>query len=948
MCPSLCDPSDSQYFEKMPFHQHLLNLYLSFSLLLFLGLGNAAAQSVNLSGTVYSVDGNTKERLGFANLQLLALPDSSYSSGAASANDGTFMFRNVASGSYLLVTSFLGYSTQIEEIQVNGDEINELEIHLSPGEFQLDEFTITARRPRVDVRGDTTAYHADGYQTNRDASVQDLVTRMPGFVIEDGQIQAQGENVASVLLDGEEFFGDDALLVLQNLPAEIVAQIEVFDRDSEQARFTGFRDGNTDRTINIVTRNGMNRGQFGRANSGYGSQTRYMAGGNYNYFNGPQRLSFIGMTNNLNQQNFSSEDLMGISEASGPGGRGRGGNATRNFQAGSQSGINSVHSTGINYNDRWNDSWRINASYFFNLTDNVHDLNRERLYFTGFSADQRYGETAQNSGDNYNHRFDMRLEHEFDDRRSFIFTPRVSFQSNSTIQTIDGFTVDQNRILLNEVARQNVNDQSGYNINSNLLYRHRFQTRGRTFSANLRTNISDRTGLRSQFDESVFMDESANRIVNDQQTEIFTTGNTFSGNLSFTEPISERVQLMLSYQPSVNNNESVQDVLRFDETTNSYSLIDTTLTNRYDNRITTNRMRSSLRFRGENFNSNVSFSWQHTGLSGEQTFPEQALISQSWQNFLPDAFIQYNFGRRSNVRFAYNTSTRTPSVRQLQDVIDNSNPLRFSTGNPELEQQYDHRFTVRLRHASPDAGTSTSGFVSVTITENYIGNRTIVAQEDMLLQGDIILGRGSRLVSPENIGRAVSMNASINRSIPFDLLSSNLNLNGGVNINRRPSFIDDARNLTDTYRIRSRFLISSNISDRVDFRVAYNANYNIVENSIRPELNNNYYAGRATTSFNLMPLKGFVIASDMNLQHYEGLGEDFNRTNIFWNGSLGYKFLENESAEIRMTIFDILGQNDNINRTILEDYIEDYRSNVLTRYVIFSMSYNFRSFAGRS
>lgn len=912
---------------------------------LFWGAGSSTlfAQS-QVSGTVFALEEDQAEPLNGANIQLLSMPDSSYVAGTASANDGRFQISNLDPGSYIIKTSFLGFSTQSDSLSLEDENVNGLEIRLQSGLLEMDEFQISARRPRVELRGDTTSFHANGYRTNRDASVQDLVTRMPGFIVEDGQIQAQGETINRVLLDGEEFFGDDATLVLQNLPAEIVEQIEVFDRDSEQAQFTGFRDGNTSRTLNIVTREGMNRGQFGRINSGYGTQDRYMSGGNYNYFNGTQRVSVIGMTNNLNQQNFSSQDLLGISEASGGGGRGRRGGAASNFRTGGQGGINSVHSTGINYNDRWNDSWRINASYFFNLTDNEQSLNRERLYLTGFSADQQYEEQTRSTGDNYNHRFDMRLEHTIDDRRSFIFTPSMNFQRNNSFRTVNGLTLDENSQLLNNIFQENQSDQSSYNINSMLLYRHRFETEGRTFSTNIRTNFSDQNGERYQFDETEFSNEPDNQIINDQQTETFTVGNSFTGNFSYTEPITDKTQFLVSYRPSLNNNESVQDVFRFDEATNSYSVIDTTLTNRYDNQLFTNRLRGSYRFGGEKVNTNVSLSWQHTGLSGAQTFPESVDISQTWQNLLPDASVQYRFGERSNIRLSYNTSTRTPSVRQLQDVIDNSDPQRFTTGNPDLNQQLDHRATIRLRNANPEKGSSTSGYLSMTLTENYIGNRTLVAQEDTELQGDVILPRGSRLISPDNIGNALSIYSNLNRSIPVDILQSNLSLNAGLGLNRRPSFIDDARNLTDTYRLNSRFMLSSNISDRVDFRVSYNANYNIVENSIRPELNNNYYAGRASTSFNLMPWKGLVLASDVNLQHYAGLGDDYNQTNVFWNGSIAYKFFDDESAEIRLTMFDILGQNDNINRTILEDYIEDYRSNVLSRYVFVSLRYNFNSF----
>lgn len=914
------------------------------------GTSSLFAQSNSISGSVYSQEERgDKEPLGGVNILLLTAEDSSRVGGTASANNGAFSFDRVEPGRYLIVSTFLGFTPNRQEVTIEDEPVRDLEIVMIPSSLQLQEFQVSARRARVDVRGDTTAFHAGGYRGARDANVQDLVTRMPGFIIEDGRLQAQGEEVARILLDGEEFFGDDAALALQNLPSEIVDQIEVFDRESDQARFTGFRDGNTSRTINIVTRDGMNRGQFGRANSGYGSQTRYMAGGNYNYFRGSQRFSLIGMTNNINQQNFSSEDLLGISQASGSGGgRGRGGGqATRNFRTGGQSGISSVHSGGMNYNDRWGDSWRVNASYFFNMSDNENDQDRERLYLTGFSADQQYDERSRSLSDNYNHRFDARMEYTIDDRRSLILTPSMSFQRNSSFQTVDGFTVDQNRQLLNEIARTNSSDQIGYNINNTALYRHRFETRGRTFSANLRTNFSDRSGERFQLDDSRYFEETQNRIINDQQTETLAGGYTLSGNFSYTEPLTESTQLLVSYQPSVENNRSEQDVFRFDELTGSYTMIDTTLTNRYDNRVYTNNLRGSYRYSRESWNANVSLSWQHTALRGEQTFPMVTDIGQTWQNILPGANVQYRFTRTTNMRFTYNSSTRTPSVRQLQDVIDNSDPLRLSTGNPDLRQQYDHRFTLRFRHANPEVGSSTSSFIAFTLTDNYIGNRTLVAENDTPIDGDIILRRGARLVSPDNIGRSWNLFSNLNRSLPVDLISSNMSLSAGVGYSRRPSFIDNQRNMTDNIRLNSGINVSSNISDRVDFRVSYNANYNIVENSIRPELDNNYYAGRATGAFRIMPFGGLELGSDFNVRHYAGLGDDFNQTSLFWNGSIAYKFLEDEVAEFRMTLFDILGQNNNINRTIQEDYIEDYRNNVLSRYVLFSFSYRFRSFGGR-
>jgi hypothetical protein len=230
--------------------------------------------------------------------------------------------------------------------------------------------------------------------------------------------------------------------------------------------------------------------------------------------------------------------------------------------------------------------------------------------------------------------------------------------------------------------------------------------------------------------------------------------------------------------------------------------------------------------------------------------------------------------------------------------------------------------------------------------QDYIGSRTIVAQHDSLLQDGIMLGRGARLVYPDNLGGAYNARTLLVRSMPVDLIRSNLNLSGGVSFSRRPSVTDHVRSLSDNAGLNAGIALSSNISDRVDFRLSYQGNYNIVTNSARPELDVDYFSGRARGGFNLIFGSGLVLASDFNIRHYAGLGDGFNRNTVYWNTSIGYKFLENDAAEIKMTALDVLAQNDNVNRSISDDYIDDYRTNVLSRYFMVAFTYNFRSFTG--
>lgn len=917
-----------------------------FSILWLQALPEAVTgQSLSVSGTVVTMEAEDPIPITGTNIQLLTRADSSMVRGTTSDQTGAFELNELESGDYLLRISYLGFRPVVRDISLGEESLTDLLIQLEEAPLQLNELFITRRRPRVEVQGDTTRFLAGGYQANPDASAEDLVRRMPGFLMQDGRLQAQGEDVQKVLVDGEEFFGDDASLALRNLPATMIAEVEVFDRRSEQSRFTGFDDGSGERTLNVVTKEGMNRGQFGRVGSSFGTDTRYLGTGNYNYFNGSQRVTLLGMSNNINQLNFSRDDLEGLSENQGRGGRG--GGTARNFMVGGQSGISTVHSGGLNYNDRWGNSWKINSSYFFNTVDNVTDRELNREYITGVSENQFYDEETYQESDNYNHRFNMRLEHTFDERRSFIFTPRFSLQRNNSSRTLDGLTIDEENQPINEITSINRTDNGGFDLGGNLLYRHRFEKKGRTFSANVRSAVNDDTGERYQYDESLYFGESSNEILTDRQVELFTGGQNYSADFSWTEPAGENGQVMLSYEPSYSFNESIQDAFRPDEVTGEYSRPDTSLSNRYENRVWNHRGRGSYRYSSDKTNVDLNLSLQQSTLSGEQVFPRRFDTSESWTHLLPSASFQYRFNDRANLRLSYNTGTRIPSARQLQDVIDDSDPLRLTTGNPDLAPQYDHRIFLRTRAVDAESGKSSMVFVSMGYSQNHIGSRTFIAESDTLVQEGIRLGRGGRLITTDNLGDSWNIRTFLNRSVPFDLIRSNLNLFSGVSYSRTPSVINDEKNWSRTLGLNGGISASSNISPDIDFRFSYRASYNLVSNTIRPELDNNYYTGRAYVNMDLMPWKGLVVAGNVNFQHFEGLGEEYNRSTLFLNAALGYKFLENQAAEIRLSVYDLLGRNNNINRTISDNYIEDMRSNVLSRYALLTFSYNFRSFPAR-
>jgi hypothetical protein len=890
-----------------------------------------------------------------ANIVLFAASDTTTQfRGINSGTDGRFELTRVPNGTYILKASFVGYQSFRTEVTVNGADVQRVMVFMQEDPLTLDEVRIAGLRPEVEVRGDTTVYNADGIKVNPDATAEDLVRRLPGITVEDGQVQAQGQQVARVLLDGQEFFGDDALLTLRNLPAEVVGQVEMFDQQSEQARFTGFRDGDESRVLNIRTRRGMNVGNFGRGSLSGGTDNKYMASGNFNYFNGPRRISFVGMTNNINQQNFSGEDLSGIQQASGGGGRGGmgggrwgGGGATRNFMVGQQSGTNTIHSFGLNFIDR-TDKTNINSSYFFNATNNNNIQSTEREYLTEIQADQTYNENTSSNSENFNHRFNGRIEHTFNERTSFIFTPRIDARatdraSNDQSRTLEGFNE-----LVNSSVGSNLSESFSYNVDSNFLLRHRFEKRGRTISANFGTDIS--TNKQDELINNISMfyaDEIIERVT-DQNTDIKTDEYDLELDLQFTEPLGERSQLQLEYNPSYTFDKSVRDALVFDPETQSYSILDQELTSRFDNITTSHRLGGSYRYNNQKLNANFNLFYEYTKLDGEQTYPYTARTERTYNYLIPRFNVRYSFADGKNINFNYRLNNDIPSASQLQDVVDNSNPTQLRGGNPDLMPELTHDVFARIQLANTEKARFSFIFVSFDYTQDYIGNATFVALQDTEIRPGVFLGRGSRFTSPENLGDALSVRSFFNHTRPFTLIKSNVSFNGGVSYNLQPTSDNDVITDARTIGLNGGTSINSNISPNVDFSLNYRASYSIVENASNLGINSNYYTGRAFGRINLLPKGKFLISTDVNFTHYNGLGEEFNKNIFYWNAALGYKFLKNNAAEIRLTIVDILAQNNNVNRVIRDGYVEDVRNNVMTRFAMIQFSYNFRNFPGRS
>lgn len=944
----------------MQTHQLLAGPILTLILwMMAIAFSFAQTQGFSLSGTVRD---EQNQPLPGVNVLLTHQTDSTLQKGVITDIDGQFQFNAVRQGSYLLRISFVGYQSLERTVEMDETQKDLEMLTLTEDSEILQEVEVQGIRARAEQIGDTIQYNADAYKTNPDANAEDLLSKMPGIIRENGKVKAQGEDVKRVLVDGNEFFADDPTLALKNLPAEIIDKVQVYDEMSDQSKFTGFDDGNSLKTINIITKPGKSNGQFGKLFGGYGTDNRYLGGGNLNFFNGDQRISVIGLTNNINQQNFSTQDLMGVvgstSERRGGGrGYGGGGNGRRggmrgnggggtdvsDFLVGQQGGISRMNAFGLNYSDKWGDNIKVNGSYFFNGTNNFSSSLLSRNYFSERGPSQLYEEDNLSRSSHLNHRFNFRLEYTIDENNAIIVNPKLNIQDFQSNSSVEGLNKLATSIPLSAMQNNHDTDYFGYNFSNNILFRHRLSKPRRTLSVNLGTEYNSKEGASSLYSMNEYFQSDSTLLLN-QQSGLISNGYTLSGNIAYTEPIGKAGMLMLDYNSSYTKSASDKNTFNIDEKDEEIRTLDSTLTNIYDNLYLTQRTGVGYMLRGKNSNLMLRLNYQYAQLSGIQEFPSNLNVERHFNNILPMAMFRYNFANKSNLRVFYRTSTNPPSVEQLQSVIDNTNPLLLRAGNPNLSQQYNHQLVTRYGYTNPENARNFFVFLMGSYTHDYVGNATLIAEKDTVIAKGIVLFQGSQLTRPVNLDGNWQFRSFLTYGLPVNPLKSNLNLNAGISYTRTPGLINDALNQANTYNLSTGFVLGSNVSEALDFTLSYAANYNIVDNTIISKSNNNYFSQHTGFKLNWLFGKNFVFNTDVTHTLYTGLADDYNQDFLLLNAGIGYKFLKNKAAEIKLSAFDLLNQNNSIARTVTETYIEDNETQVLNRFFMLTLTYNLRNF----
>jgi hypothetical protein len=891
------------------------------------------AQNLTIQGTIK--DSIAKRALNSATVSLVYANDSSLVSFSRTNEAGVFNFKNVSPGNYLISVSYVGYIPKWVPVITGTEKTVDMGLIYMNDVNTMSTVTVTARRPPVVINGDSVEFNSENFKTAPNAVVEDLLKKMPGMEVDkSGGITVNGKKVTKVFVNGKEFFTGDPVMATKNLPADAVDKIQVYDRKSDQAMFTGIDDGSEETAINLKLKKDRNKSTFGKLNGGAGTPSVFDAQGNVNVINNEEQFSAIGGANNTNRQNFSNRNIVNFS--GGGGGRpGAGGGITLNFSGGSgetdanAQGIAETYSIGGNYSNLFN-----NKKTEFNANLSISDVERNNISnsftqnLTPGNAFNRISNSNSIAG-NKQQNFGSTIDHKVNENFSFRFTPSLGLQQTTNYSEDSTQTYLTNGNLLNSNTTIASSASDAVNAASTLLLRKKFAKKGRTISSTITQSFNRSNSTGNQYTEqlSYINNKLTNDSVLDQQNTRKGENSSYSANLIYTEPLGKKSLLEFNTYLSKSIGSSSRKIYDYSTLTDGYGVLNTRLTNEFNSEYTYSGGGMSYRSNQKKYNFSTGFSLQKAVLAGEN-ISAKTKLSQSFQDILPNATFRYNFSQTKNLNVDYRTSTNQPSITQLQPVLDQSNINRQSIGNPDLKRSYVHNLNIRFFSSKILAGKNFFSTLNASTTNNSIVNY------------DSVLPNRTILTRPVNVDGAYRINGSVNYGFGIKKLKSRLSFGLNAGLNNNISYANGLLNTIVTKSTGPSMSYTYIVDDVIDINLTARYSFSQTSNEVNPTLNTNFLTkvfGADMTNY--LPLN-IVLNQSFNYAINTGRAEGFNTAIPIWNASFSKFFLKNKRAEIKMSAFDLLNKNIGINRNVSQNQIVDRSYNVISQYFMLTFTYS--------
>ncbi|RBQ02322.1 outer membrane beta-barrel family protein [Pedobacter miscanthi] len=897
-----------------------------------------------------TIDTASTTLLSGTSVAVLNAKDSTLVKFTRTTENGSFELSGIKNGKFILLVSYPKYADFVDHFSLDSTtQVKDYgKINLTGMAKILADVIIKGNRTAIKIKGDTTEFDPKAYNIEPNSKVEDLIKQFPGFQVDkDGKITAQGKTVPKVLVDGEEFFGDDPTLVTKNLRADMVESVQLYDKASDQASFTGIDDGEKTKTLNIKLKEDKKNGYFGKVQGGYGTKDFYQGQAMFNKFWGKKKFSAYGILGNNGTVGLGWDDRDKYSGSSGltmtdDGGMyfSYGGGDDFDSYDGRYNGqgLPVARTGGLHFDNKWNkDKESINTNYkigSIRVKGNNSVISQNNL-----SSGTQYTNSNEDfDKDMFRQKLDVTYELKIDTTLTMKVSVDGALKKSNSTNSFKTETTNATNDILNSSKRDLSNEVDDQNFNMNVLFTKKLKKKGRTLSLNLNQSINKSNGegylnsLNTSLKQTGLVDSLTNQL---KENDI--TNNSFKLNAAYTEPLSKTLTLVMNYGLTLMNGKS--DRRSFNQSASGrYDILDTVYSNNFELNQTINQGGAIFNYKKGKTVINFGSKFSGVNFKQDDVYHNRTYI-RNFVNYMPQASYQYRFSQQKSFRLNYNGNTNQPSLDQLQPVRLNNDPFNVVEGNQDLRPSF--RSSVNASYNSYKVLTSQSIWLSASysftanpiisdVTTDGVGKSTYryINYNDKMQTNYYLYGQFGRKVKFLNMD--VGVNVDVNGNSSYNFIT-----------------VDKIRTLNNTknYTYGGGLNVSKYKEKKYNFYVRFGPTYNISRVSVGSNSDGIGYSGYFYGNLQL-PAK-FEISSDGDYQ-YNGKTQVLNKSfeRFIWNASLGKKFFKSENLKFSLTVNDILNQNVGFNRTATNTSISETRNTTIQRYFMFSVSWDFNKMGG--
>lgn len=894
-------------------------------------------QKASIKGAI--ADTSSKTTLANTVVSVLNAKDSILYKFARSKPDGRFEISDMKAGKYLLMITYPTYVDYVDPFSLTDtSNLNFGHISMITKANLLQEVIVQQKVAAIRMRGDTVEFKADSFKVKEGATVEDLLKKLPGLTVDkDGKITAQGEKVEKVLVDGEEFFGDDPTVATKNLSADAVDKVQVFDKKSDQATFTGIDDGQKSRTINLKLKDDKKKGYFGKLDLGGGNNDMWNNTAMINRFRAKQKLSAYGIMSStgktgLNWQEnnqYGSGNNMEYNDDFG-GFVSYGDNDDMGGSNYYGQGLPKSWAAGANYSNKFNeDKQNLNGSYRYNKLNTEgsgNTISQSILPDTTFFTNE-----ARNSvSSKQRHSLNGTYEYNIDSFTSVKVTANGYTGTQNTYSKYLSETNNAKGTLLNKSYRTQSSDGNNQNLKANAIFRKRFKKVGRTVSLSLDEQYSANSSTGYLYaDITTFNAGIPKDSLTDQRKVIDTKTSVFNTKVTYTEPLSKKVFTEISYafRSSTSNSEK----LSYNKTPDGkYESLSDTFSNKYRFDVFTNTAGLAFKYNGKKITAGIGSDIAFQNFSQKDLLRDTA-FDRTYKNFFPKANFMYKFNANSRININYNGSTRQPSITQIQPIADNTNPLVIYVGNPLLKQEFRHSINFNFNSYKV---MSQRGF--------YIYGNFSTTSNAIVTNQQTDYSTGKTIYQYVNTNGNYNGNTGGGYNMKFTKIDMYFNAGYNFNISKMSNFVNGLQNTTNNVAPGINFSLGKSKEKKFDVWMWSSVNYNMSKSTVNTGLTTNYWTATSNLEGTVyLPWK-MEINSEVNA-NFRQKTSTFDRNNnvVLWNAYIGRKILPKDKGLIKFSAYDLLNQNKGYNRYINSTVVREDNYQTITRYFMLSFVWNF-------